>query len=107
MHYPTMSQDNPQHTPDVTLRTTIRGHVQGVFFRAFERDAAERLGLGGSVRNQPDGSVYVEARGDRASLEELLDLLRRGPESARVSTVEHEWSEGETGVSDSHFEVYH
>lgn len=104
---PTMSQDKPVQTSDTTLRATVRGYVQGVFFRAFVRAAAERLGLGGLVRNQPDGSVYVEARGDHAGLEELLGLLRRGPETARVSSVEHQWLEGETGVSKTHFEVYH
>src|SRR2546430_773692 len=102
----TMTQDKPVRTSDDTLRATVRGHVQGVFFRAFVQEAAERLGLGGSVRNQPDGSVYVEARGDRLALEELLSLLRRGPERAHVSEVEHQWLEGETGISKTHFEVY-
>src|SRR5438105_7846532 len=104
-----MDHNKPIHTytSDITLRATVRGYVQGVFFRAFVRQAAERLGLGGYVRNQPDGSVYVVARGERAGLEELLGLLRRGPERARVSTVEHEWLEGDTGVSKTRFEVHH
>jgi acylphosphatase len=106
MQFLTMSHNKPQQISDMTLRATVRGYVQGVFFRAFVHDAAERLGLGGYVRNQPDGSVYVEARGDRAALEELLGLLWRGPERARVSIVEHEWLQGETGVSKTHFEVY-
>ncbi len=101
-----MGHDKITQSSDSTLRATVRGQVQGVFFRAFVCDAAERLRLGGSVRNQPDGSVYVEARGDSAKLEELLSLLRSGPESARVSTVECEWLEGETVVSNGRFEVY-
>jgi acylphosphatase len=102
-----MSHAKPAHTSDMTLRATVRGYVQGVFFRAFVRQAAEHLGLGGYVRNQPDGSVYVEARGDREGLEQLLDLLGHGPERAHVSMVEHEWFEGDTGVSKTRFEVYH
>src|SRR5438128_1720918 len=41
----TMTQDKPVRTSDDTLRATVRGHVQGVFFRAFVQEAAERLGL--------------------------------------------------------------
>src|SRR5947207_2867362 len=89
--FSTMTRDNTSATTAATLRATVRGHVQGVFFRAFVRDGAERLGLGGYVRNQPDGTVFVVAHGPRPKLEELLALLRRGPESARVSGVDHEW----------------
>ena len=102
-----MAQDNQANIPasDVTLRATVRGRVQGVFFRAFIGQAAARLHLGGYVRNQPDGSVFVAARGKRRDLEELLALLWQGPDMARVSTVETEWLDGESGVSANHFEV--
>src|SRR6478736_9525777 len=99
-----MTNDTQANTSDATLRATVRGRVQGVFFRAFVGQAAGRLQLGGYVRNQPDGSVYVAARGDQRNLEELLALLWRGPESAHVSNVEHEWLDGETGVSADRFE---
>jgi acylphosphatase len=97
--------NNRSTTSDVTLRATVRGRVQGVFFRAFIGQAAERLHIGGYVCNQPDGSVYVAARGDRRKLEELLGILRQGPEMARVETVEHTWAEGDTGISPGRFEV--
>ena len=100
-----MTQDAQANTSDATLRATVRGRVQGVFFRAFVGQAADRLRVGGYVCNQPDGSVYVTARGDRPKLEELLALLWRGPDSAQVSNVEHEWLDGETGVIADRFEV--
>lgn len=107
MKFPIMNQDKPPQTSGATIQATVRGHVQGVFFRAFVRNHAERLGLGGYVRNQPDGSVYVEAYGDRAKLEELLRLIRRGPERAHVTIVEHELLETDTQEGASHFEVKH
>jgi acylphosphatase len=48
---------------------------------------AERLKLGGYVRNLPDGSVEVVSRGPEDALETLEGRLRRGPPGARVDEV--------------------
>lgn len=80
-----------------TVRATVRGRVQGVGFRMFARDCAQRLGLVGYVRNQPDGSVYVEATGSRPVLEQFLSSLGRGPSMAHVDDVATEWSAGIAG----------
>jgi len=66
----------------------VSGRVQGVGFRWWTRDTAEALGLTGWVRNRPDGSVEVHARGRREQLEELERALQRGPIAARVVRVE-------------------
>jgi acylphosphatase len=91
----------------VTLRASVYGRVQNVGFRMFVRDAARRMGLRGYVRNVEDGSVYVLAVGPRATLDELLRHLYRGPAGARVSEVHQEWSEGEPDGLASTFEVRH
>lgn len=72
------------------LEATISGVVQGVGFRWFIKRHADRLGLGGWVANQPDGSVGVVAEGEPAALVELVALLREGPPGARVTAVETE-----------------
>ena len=69
-------------------RWLIRGRVQGVGFRWFVMSEAERLELGGYVRNLPDGSVEVVSRGSDDALETLERRLRRGPPAARVEAVE-------------------
>lgn len=71
----------------------IYGDVQGVGFRAFARAQAQRLGVGGYVRNTWDGTVEVLAEGDRATLETFLDILREGPRSARVTHVDVQWGD--------------
>ena len=73
------------------LHITVRGRVQGVFFRAATRRLARRLDLTGWVRNCPDGSVEVLAEGRRDMLEQLLDWCRRGPSGARVTDVRATW----------------
>jgi len=65
----------------------IIGKVQGVFYRASARAEAVRLGLQGFVRNEEDGSVFVEAEGPRAALDAFLDWCRQGPPRSRVETV--------------------
>ncbi len=55
----------------------FHGQVQGVFFRATARDVAKRMGLTGTVRNLPDGSVEVLAQGKEEDLEEFVKKLSR------------------------------
>ena len=75
------------------VRAVVQGRVQGVGYRWFARDAAQRLGLKGFVRNLPGGEVEVQATGDRAMLEKLIGQLQRGPGFAYVSDVACEWSD--------------
>lgn len=64
----------------------VSGKVQGVFFRASARDEADRLGLRGFVRNEPDSSVYVEAEGDEIALTRFAEWCKKGPPRAKVLT---------------------
>lgn len=66
----------------------IRGKVQGVCFRDSTCDFARSIGITGFVRNEPDGSVYIEAEGDETQLEALREWLREGPSAAEVEEVE-------------------
>ncbi len=66
----------------------VVGWVQGVGFRHWTRRTAERLGISGSVRNLPDGSVEVHAAGSEQSLRRFEEALREGPPPARVERVE-------------------
>lgn len=66
----------------------IRGIVQGVGFRYFTLRHAQSLGLSGWVRNLPDGSVEVAARGPADAVSRLLEILRVGPRLGRVDCVE-------------------
>ena len=69
------------------LRLQIRGRVQGVWFREATRIEAEKLGVGGWVRNLPDGSVEAVLEGDAAAVREMEAWCHHGPSSARVIEV--------------------
>ncbi|HEX5056107.1 MAG TPA: acylphosphatase [Gammaproteobacteria bacterium] len=66
----------------------VSGLVQGVFFRASTREKAAALGLTGWVRNLADGRVEAVACGEGPQLELLEQWLRRGPELAKVDSVQ-------------------
>ena len=70
-----------------TVRVRIAGRVQGVSFRAWTRDEAERLGLDGWVRNEVDGSVTALLDGARANVDAMIERLHQGPPTAAVSSV--------------------
>ncbi|HEX5652159.1 MAG TPA: acylphosphatase [Chitinophagaceae bacterium] len=71
----------------LTYSITVRGKVQGVFFRQTTRDKAQELGIRGKVNNQADGSVAILATGPRDKLEELLRWCHEGPPRAQVEEV--------------------
>ncbi|HEX3384990.1 MAG TPA: acylphosphatase [Mucilaginibacter sp.] len=70
------------------LNITVKGNVQGVFYRASTKAVADQLGVKGVVRNEPDGSVFIEAEADQVALDLFLDWCKEGPEHANVISVE-------------------
>jgi acylphosphatase len=75
------------------VHARVLGSVQGVGFRMFVVDQAQRLGLAGWVRNCWDDTVEVTAEGDPETLEALVEALHHGPRMAVVENVQVEWQE--------------
>lgn len=73
------------------LQLTVRGRVQGVYFRASAQREARRLGLAGWVRNRPDGSVEIMVEGEEESIRDLYGWAQKGPGAARVDRVDVRW----------------
>jgi len=71
----------------VRYRVLVSGVVQGVSFRAACRQAAERQGVSGWVRNLPDGSVEAVFEGPAAAVDALVEWSRHGPRFAAVTDV--------------------
>ena len=75
----------------------VRGRVQGVGFRAFVADSAQRLDVSGWVRNVGYDTVEALAEGTQAQIEQFVWMIRIGPRNAQVneSRVEAETHTGE------------
>jgi acylphosphatase len=67
----------------------VMGHVQGVGFRYSAMRAAEIYHVYGFVRNEADGSVYIEAEGEPQNLDMYLEWCRKGPGYGHVQKVYH------------------
>ncbi len=79
----------------VKAHVFFSGRVQGVFFRAFTRENAERLGVNGWVRNLSDGRVEAVFEGTNKKVEKLINLCRYEHPHARVDQVEVKYEEPE------------
>jgi acylphosphatase len=71
-------------------RLTVTGRVQGVGYRDWLQETAERLGLIGWVRNRLDGSVEAVIVGEDAAVGRMIEACRQGPLLARVDAVDIE-----------------
>lgn len=73
------------------LEATVYGRVQGVSFRYYTQQEANRLGLVGWVANRPNGCVMVVAEGPEGSLQTFARFLHRGSPMATVERVQVSW----------------
>jgi acylphosphatase len=70
-----------------TVRLTIKGKVQGVFYRATAKDIADLIGVKGWVRNLPDNNVEITATASEETLQKFINWCKHGPPKARVDDV--------------------
>ena len=68
----------------------VAGKVQGVWFRKYTYEEAVKLKITGFVRNQSNGTVYVEAEGLKSNLDQLLRFLEKGSPISKVASVKYE-----------------
>lgn len=74
----------------VTVSIRVTGKVQGVFFRASTKEKAIELGVMGTVRNERDGSVFIEAEGEEEILNQFISWCKIGPPHSVVTEVKIE-----------------
>lgn len=70
------------------VRLYIKGTVQGIFFRQFIKDNAERCDVRGFARNLEDGRVEVFIEGEMENVEKMIDFCKKGPRHSRIENVE-------------------
>lgn len=81
----------------------IEGEVQGVFYRAWTRSQAEKLGLTGWVKNLQDGRVEAVFQGPREQIEAMIEKCKAGSKLARPSFVDVTWEDAKSSIKE--FEI--
>ncbi len=70
------------------------GRVQGVGFRYHVTSCAGALGIAGTVRNLPDGTVEIIAEGEVRLLSDFLEMCHaRGDLFIRVERIDAVWKD--------------
>lgn len=70
------------------VRLYLSGVVQGIFFRAFVKENAEKYNVKGFVRNLEDGRIEVFLEGDLESVDKMIELCQKGPKYSQIQGVE-------------------
>ena len=71
-----------------SVRLYITGTVQGVFYRGFIKESAEKLNVRGFVRNLEDGRVEVFLEGDADDVNKMIEICKTGPKHSQIRNVE-------------------
>lgn len=70
-----------------TILITIKGNVQGVFYRAFAKREAEKLNLKGYAKNLDNGDVEIEVQGNEKDIQEFIKLCKKGPVGSTITAI--------------------
>tara|TARA_Y100000034_G_scaffold127742_1_gene181143 strand:- start:3558 stop:3833 length:276 start_codon:yes stop_codon:yes gene_type:complete len=71
-----------------SVRLYINGTVQGVFFRAFVKENAERYNVKGFVRNLEDGRIEAFLEGNSEDVNKMIELCKKGPKHSQIRNVQ-------------------
>ena len=79
----------------------VKGDVIGVGFRAWTKIQAKMIGVSGWVRNVydrpevfgPSGGVEALIQAEEEKLNQMIEVLKKGPPIARVDEVEVIWQD--------------
>lgn len=69
-------------------RVYIFGTVQGISFRNFVKENADKFGVNGYVRNKEDGSLEVWFEGDLEAVNQMIELCKKGPSQAIIKRLD-------------------
>ncbi|HGF8289136.1 acylphosphatase [Enterococcus faecium] len=71
------------------VKMNVQGRVQGVGFRYMTKMVADQLGVTGTVKNEDDGSVTIEAIGNDDIIRKFIEEVKKSPSpSGRVQYVD-------------------
>ncbi len=71
-----------------SVRLYIDGTVQGIFFRSFIKENAERYNVKGFVRNLEDGRVEIFLEGGTDDVNKMIEISKKGPKHSQIRKVQ-------------------
>jgi len=86
-----MENKNPNDV--IRVHIIVKGRVQNVGFRAHVEYHALQIGVFGWVRNIDKDGVETVAEGEREKVERFIEIVKKGPNIARVDEAKIEYQE--------------
>lgn len=71
-----------------SVRAYISGNIQGIYFRSFIKENAEKYNVKGFVRNLEDGRVEVFLEGNSEDVNKMIEICKTGPKHAQIRNIE-------------------
>ncbi len=71
-----------------SIRLFITGSIQGIFFRQYIKDQADKNKINGYVRSLEDGRVEIFIEGIVDNVNSMVQICKTGPPHAKVRSVE-------------------
>jgi acylphosphatase len=71
-----------------SVRLYVSGFIQGIFYRSYIKDNAERLNVKGFVRSLEDNRVEVFLEGNLDDVNKMIELCRKGLKSTEIRDIE-------------------
>lgn len=71
-----------------SIRLTIQGSVQPVFFNRYVIEEAEKLGVKGFIRNKEDGFIEIFIEGNINEVNQMITACKTGPQYAMIRNSE-------------------
>ena len=79
-----------------STRLFLTGSIQGIFFKQFIKDNADKHNVKGYVRIMEDGRAEIFLEGDEEAVDIVAAICRRGPQHTNIRFIE----EKETNFQD-------
>jgi len=77
------------------LKITISGTIQGLFFKNFAKENADKLNLRGFIRCLENGDLEVFIEGEKDNVARFVEILKTGQQYSQIrniKTEERKWS---------------
>lgn len=89
------------------LQLIVSGRVQMVRFRVFTVKIAKEIEIIGNVENLPDGTVKIEAWGNKKKLESFRKKIFKGSRLSRIDNIAEVWDNKDYMDDIKEFRIIH
>ena len=71
-----------------SVRLYVSGIVQGVFYKSFVKENADKLNVRGFIRSLEDGRIEIFLEGNPDEVKKMIAISKKGPRHADIKNVE-------------------